>query len=190
MKSRFLLACALTCLASVAVSVASAQAQGMLPSDPAAIGFTVSSQVHCGGNPVSLEPYDIKITVLQVLRGKEAWERIQAANSSNTPAKAGFDYVLARIRFELRARVSPGNKSFDLGRPMQLMAMSADGKEYESVSVMPPKPELRGALRAGDSVEGWVAFLVDQKNRKPLMAFDPASGGATLRGKVLWFQLY
>jgi hypothetical protein len=190
MKRGLTIGFAIACLISTVVSIGGAQTQGMLPTSPAPVGFAANSQIQCGGNPVSLEPYDVKVTVLQVIRGKEAWERIQAVSPSNQPAKAGFDYVLALVSLELKARVSPGDKSFELGRPMQLTAMSADGREYEGVSVVPPKPELSGALRAGGSVEGWVAFLVDQKDRKPLMAFDPASGGATLRGKVLWFQLY
>jgi hypothetical protein len=190
MKSRTIIGFVLAFLILTVASVEGARAQGMLPSSPAQVGVSVNSQIQCGGNPVSLEPYDVKVTLLQVVRGKEAWERIQTASTSNKPAKAGFDYVLARIRFELKANVSPGDKSFALGMPLQLIAMSADGKEYESVPVIPPKPELSGALRAGGSVEGWVAFVVEQKDSKPLMAFDPASGGATLRGKVLWFQLY
>lgn len=167
-----------------------ANAQGMSPSSPAPVKASVNSQIQCGANPVSLEPYDLKLTVLQVVRGKEAWDRLQSASTSNAPAKAGFDYVLALLRFELNAKVSPGNKSFQLVQPMQLVAMSADGKEYENVPVVLPKPELTGALKSGNPVEGWFAFQVEQKDRKPLMAFDPSSGGATLRGKVLWFQLY
>lgn len=190
MKSGRAVGLAIVCLIWIPVSILRAQTQGMLPSSPAPVGFAVNSQIQCGNNPVSLEPYDVAVTVLQVVRGQEAWERIRTANPSNQPAKAGFDYVLVRMGLALKARMSPGDKSFELGRPMQLTAMSADGGEYESVSVVPPQPELTGWLRAGGAVEGWVVFLVDLKDRKPLMAFDPASGGATLRGKILWFQLY
>jgi len=190
MKSRTIVIVALACFLLIVFHAQSADAQGMSPSSPALVKISVSSQIQCGANPVSLEPYDLKLTLLQVVRGKEAWDRLQAASTSNAPAKTGFDYVLALLRFELNAKVAPGNKSFQLGQPMQLVAMSADGKEYETVPVVPPKPELTGALKSGSPVEGWFAFQVEQKDRKPLMAFDPSSGGATLRGKVLWFQLY
>jgi hypothetical protein len=62
--------------------------------------------------------------------------------------------------------------------------------KYESVSVAAPKPELTGEAEPNKAVEGWVAFAVDQKDTKPIMTFDPASGGATLRGKVLFFKLF
>jgi hypothetical protein len=172
------------------VCVGIAAAQGLSPSSPARVGVTVQSEVQCGDSAVSLEPYDVKLTLLQTVRGKEAWERIKAANASNQAPKAGFEYILAQIRFELKARIAPGDKSFDLGRQLQFTALTADGKEYEAAAATPPKPELGGKTRAGAAVEGWIVFLVEQKDGKPLMAFDPASGGATLRGRVLWFQLY
>ncbi len=180
----------LVCCVSMAAAAAGARAQGMSPSDPAPVGTTVQSEIQCGNNPVSLEPYDVKITVLQVERGNQAWEMLRAADSAARPAAPDSEYVLARIRFELQAKVAPGNKSFELGTPMQLVAMSADGREYAAVRVAVPPPPLRGPLRAGESLEGWAAFQVARADKKPLLAFDPASGGATLRGKILWFQLY
>jgi len=165
-------------------------AQGDSPSNPAPVGVEVDSEIHCGESAVSLEPYDAEITLQQIVRGKEAWERIRAENQSAEAPKPGFDYLLAKVRFELKARVAPGNKSFQLGRPFQLTAFSADGEEYEAPTIRAPAPELSGHARAGSPMEGWVLFLVDQKDLRPLMAFDPSSGAAMLRGKVLWFQLY
>jgi hypothetical protein len=180
----------LACSLSVAAAVPGARAQGMSPSDPAPVGTTVSSEIHCGSNPVSLEPYDVKVTLLQVVRGRQAWEMLQAADAAARPAGPDSEYILARMRFELRAKIAPGNKSFELGSPMQLVAMSADGREYAAAPVTVPQPALRGPLRAGESREGWAAFLVEKRDRHPLLAFDPASGGATLRGRILWFRLY
>lgn len=180
----------LACSIAIAAAAPGACAQGMSPSDPAPVGTTVGGVVHCGNNPVSLEPYDVRITVLQVVRGKQAWEMLRAADRAVRPADPDGEYVLARMRFELRAKVAPGNKSFPLGEPMQLVAMSAEGREYAPLEVAVPPPALRGPLHAGESLEGWAAFRVARADKKPLLAFDPASGGATLRGKILWFQLY
>ncbi len=174
----------------ISVSVGSAKAQGMSPTSPARIGVPVQSEVQCGDSAVSLEPYDVKIVLLQTVRGNEAWDRIKADNASSQPPKAGFDYILARVAFELKARGAPGDKSFELGRPLQFTASSTDGREYAAPAISPPKPELSGKARSGNKVEGWLVFLVEQRDNKPLMVFDPASGGAMLRGKVLWFQLY
>ncbi len=164
--------------------------QGFSPSSPARVGVTVQSEVQCGDSAVSLEPYDAKVVLLQTVRGKEAWEAIKAADASNPPPKSGFDYVLAKVGFELKARGAPGDKGFELGRALQFTASSKDGREYEAPSVLTPKPQLNGKARSGARVEGWLVFLVDQKDSTPLMVFDPASGGGMLRGKILWFQLY
>jgi hypothetical protein len=188
MKNRLFLF--LIIISLVVASAVIANAQGTSPTSPAAVGKPVDSMVYCGANPVTQEPYDIKITLLQVVRGKEAWQMLQQADAANPAAKPGYDYVLARLGFELKARVSPGNKSFTVGAPLQLVAMSADGQEYEGVTVTRPKPELGGALAAGKTLEGWVVFQVDQKDKKAILYFDPASGGGTLRGNILFFQLY
>jgi hypothetical protein len=128
--------------------------------------------------------------VLEVVRGKEAWERIKAANASNRPPQDGFEYLLARIAFEMKAILAPGNKTFELARKMQFVALTADGNEQEPPSVISPKPELHRTVRSGEPVEGWIVLLVEQANTKPVMFFDPAAGGAMGGGRVLFFQLY
>ena len=174
----------------VATGIEDGAAQGTSPSSPAGVGVPINSEIQCGASAVALEPYDAKITLLQTLRGAEAWDRIKASDPGNPPPKDGFDYVLARVGFELKARGAPGNKSFELGLPFQFTAFTQSGKEYEAPSVKPPKPQLAGQARAGSAMEGWLVFQVDQRDTTPLMIFDPASGGAMLRGNVLWFKLH
>jgi len=189
MKSRIpaLLACLI--LAAFAC-VATATVQGQSPSNAAPVGLSIKTQVECGERAGSMEPYDAKIAVLQVLRGKEALERMKAANPSVQPPKAGFDYVIARVAFQMNAILAPGNKTFELARKMQFVALTADGNEQEPALVTPPSPELHRTVRSGESAEGWIVLLVEQANKKPVMFFDPAAGGAMGGGKVLFFQLY
>ena len=81
--------------------------------------------------------------------------------------------------------------SFNLGdAPLQWVSLASDLTEYPQVSVTVPKPALVGTVKPGDSMEGWVAFAVDRKDSKPVMVFDPDSGGATGRGRTLFFKLY
>jgi hypothetical protein len=65
-----------------------------------------------------------------------------------------------------------------------------DLTEYDGISVTVPKPALVGRVKPGSSMEGWVAFAVQQNDSKPLMVFDPDTGGATGRGKTVFFKLY
>ncbi len=176
---------AFTCLAlTMAVFTPIANAQDNSPSSPASIGVAVKSTLELSST------YDVVITVMEIVRGKEAMQRLTEASSSNKPPKTGYEYLLARIKFELKRRSITDSRTFDLGRPMQWVAFSSDLSEYESVSVVAPKPQLSGTAEGDKVVEGWVAFAIDQKEAKPIMTFDPASGGAMLRGKVLFFKLY
>jgi hypothetical protein len=190
MKSGIILGCILACLVlTAAVGVKTATAQGQSPSSPAPVRTPIMTAIECGEGYTSFELYDMKINLLEIVRGAKAWDLIKEASASNKPPKVGFEYILARIRFEFSSRGSPQECIHELRRE-EFTALSADGKEYETPSVVPPKPELSGSLRSGHSLEGWIVFSVAKDDSKPLMAFDPASGGAMSRGKVIWFQLY
>jgi hypothetical protein len=158
---------------------------------PAPIGVTVAGIVEVGTGYTSHELYDISITLLEVLRGSEAWGRIRVADVSNGLPDAGFEYVLARIKFEFYARGAPGNLSHQLNGA-QFIALSRDGQRYQVTSTVPPAPELKGTLFSGDSAEGWIVFQVPENDGKPLMTFDAGVGGieAVEHGGDIWFQLY
>lgn len=126
------------------------------------------------------ELYDVKITILEALRGKEAWDRLHAASTFNKSEEDGFEFILTRIRFEYYARDTPGNKSYEIKKD-DFKVYSGDSQSYKAPSVLPPKPGLIGRVFwSGDSYEGWIPFLVAKEDKKPFMFF---SGG-------LWFQLF
>ena len=136
------------------------------------------------------ELYDAQITVLEVVRGEQAWTMVKSASDSNKPPDAGFEYLLARIRFEFSARTRPFHYSYTIDQT-QFTATASDGKEYDSPSLAAqPKPSLTGTIAPGDSMEGWVTFLVPRAGAKPLMIFKEDVGSVIHRGGVVWFQLY
>jgi hypothetical protein len=168
--------------------IAFAQTQGSSPSDPAPAGITVSGIIECGEGYTSHELYDIKITLLEVIRGEQAWKRIQASASSNKPAGPGTEYLLARIRYEYFARGVPGTCSHPLA-PEEFTAYSKNGEDYKAVSVAPPKPELRKGLKSGESLDGWIVFAVSKEDKAPLLLYSADSGGAVEHGGGKWFLL-
>lgn len=144
------------------------------------IGMTASAIVELSDMYRAPETYDAKITVLEVVRGEESTDLIKKASESNAPAPNGFEYLLARIRFEFFARGTPGNKTWSLSGK-QFHAFSGDGTRYGTLSIVLPEPELAGELRSDDSCQGWLAFEVAKQDKKPLMTFE--------QGNV-WFQLF
>jgi hypothetical protein len=119
-----------------------AQAQGASPSDPVPAGAALTGIIECGEGVTSHKLYDIKITLLEVIRGEQAWKRIQASASPNRPADPGTEYLPARIRYEYFARGVPGTCVHPLA-PEEFTAYPKNGEDYKAVSVAPPKPELR-----------------------------------------------
>lgn len=174
---------------AIIVSLKPALAEFNSSTNPTAIGTPVRSMVELGS--VYTNIYDITITVLETIRGKEAMQRLRAANPKNRKPPEGFEYILARVRFGLKGRAVSDNLTFDLGdEPLQWVALSSKLTEYPRVSVTVPKPALVGTVKPGTSMEGWVAFAVARNDKKPLMVFDPDIGGATGRGMTLFFKLY
>jgi len=173
-----------------AASLQPAIAQDNSPTNPAAVGSPVRSMIELGS--VYTNIYDITITVLETVRGKAAMDRLKTASPDVKAPAEGFEYVLARVKFDFKGRYVSDNLPFDLGdEPLQWVALTGtDLTEYDRVSVSVPKPALVGRIKPGNSMEGWVVFSVKQKDSKPVMVFDPDTGGATGRGRTLFFKLY
>jgi hypothetical protein len=152
--------------------------------DATPIGVTRTTKVVVGeGYVTGTESFGARITVLEVARGGKAWELVTAASPSNKPPESGFEYIVARIRFEFGEKEATGDQKTYGVRDEQFASASETGRQYESPSIVQPKPALSGRLYPGDSLEGWVAFLVGIDDKKPLMSF----GNNYYR---VWFQLY
>ncbi|MBN1831702.1 MAG: hypothetical protein JW896_06275 [Deltaproteobacteria bacterium] len=189
MRNKLIVIVLVLFVSAFAMSFGPVFAQYNSSTNPASIGAPVRSMIELGS--VYSNIYDITITVLETIRGKEAMGRLKMASPENsTPAK-GFEYILARVKFEMKGRAVTDTLTFDLGNaPLQWVCLASDLTEYPKISVTVPEPPLIGTVKTGDSLEGWVAFAVDRKDSKPVMVFDPDSGGATGRGRTLFFKLY
>ena len=103
MKNKFAVLIVALLVLMAAASLHPAIAQDNSSTNPAAIGSPVRSMVELGS--VYSNIYDITITVLETVRGKEAMDRLKAASPDNKMPAEGFEYVLARIKFEFKGRV-------------------------------------------------------------------------------------
>ena len=93
---------------------------GKSPMDPIPIGTAVKTEIHCGDSAGSMEPYDASITVLQVLRGNEAWNLLKEANPSNKQPQTGYEYILVRLSFTTSLSISGLLQGYDaLNMPSQ-----------------------------------------------------------------------
>ena len=183
MGSRLITACIWA--SAMAVSLDASRAQVRAPVDPAPMKKPVATTVGIGdgyGVGTLDQFYDVRITVLEVVRGEKALALLKQASPSIQVPKSGLEYLLARIKFEFLAKTGNYGVSEDM-----FSATSPVGKEYDSFIVRQLKPSLNGRLYSGESLEGWVAFQVSSEDNKPLMTFG--QGGIQGPGQV-WFQLY
>jgi len=167
----------------------SVQAAGTSPSDAGSEGVIVTGIIECGEGYTSHELYDVKITLQEINRGESAWQRLKAVTKDNQPPQQGYDYVLARVKFEYEARGRPGNCVHTVKRS-HFTALSMQGEIYPVPEVTVPKPALSGPMHSGETLEGWLAFEVTKDDKIPLMTFSVDDAGAEQHGGKLWFQLY
>lgn len=119
-----------------------------------------------------------QFTVLEVLRGAAAWERLQQVDPTNPPPAAGFEYLLARVRIA-------GTDSGAARIPYPVQAdhfriFDAANQPYPTPAARPPRPALIGQkVYPGDVREGWLMFTIAKDDQRPELFFF--SG--------LWFQL-
>jgi hypothetical protein len=181
---QILLIIAVIVLAACTERPAQAPAQkpgaGSSLSDAASIGTAVPTIVELSDMYVSPETYDLNVTVAEIMRGEKSSEHLKKLGASNEKAPADSEYLLARVRFEYKARGTPGDKPFELSG-VQFSVYSEDRKPYGSPSIWALHPGQKPLLRPGDTLESWLVFVVARTDRKPVMSFNP--GGA-------WFHLY
>lgn len=109
------------------------------------------------------------LTVLEVLRGEPAWQRIQAANQFNNPPPQGFEFVLIRTKVEY-----VGDDKGVLEMNKNDMAIVTNGRIIrwsDTIGYNPccVEPEFDFSLLAGGYGEGWLALPVAINDNDPLL---------------------
>jgi hypothetical protein len=169
-------------------------ASGSSSACPAPVGVTVKTTIERGDAYLSPEIYNVEITLLEIVRGEEARERIVSQGISNRPPETGFEYILALIRFGYFQRGRRrGTEAYQLTES-QFAAVSSDIKqEYELPPVLQqPQPPLIGRLfNQGETHEGWILLQVPAGEKEPRLVFKRkhTEGIYGIWGYV-WLQLY
>lgn len=154
---------------------------GYSRNNPAPIGSSLTFEEE---DDWSYDDYKVKVTLVEIIRGSQAWTLIEDANMFNDPPHPGNEYILAKIRFGFLECSDPDTQ-YGLSQ-FVFDAVSDEGKDYDNPSIVTPVPRLSADLYAGASHEGWGAFEVEITDNKPLLTF-----GRDYQGKGgIWFKLY
>jgi hypothetical protein len=115
---------------------------------------------------VSAPNWDVQ--VLEVIRGDEAWQAIQAANQFNEPALEGWEYILVKLWVKSTATDSEehpiGSGDFKITGDRLI--------RYTSASVVEPDPPLDAKLFTDGETEGWTAYLVNKGENSLILIID------------------
>lgn len=123
------------------------------------------------------------IEVLDTMRGEEAWQRLRAASSYNSPPREGMEYVLVKIR-AIRSEEADEERSIS---PWDFKLTGDRLREYPAAVVVEPEPALNTDLSPGEQAEGWVTFEVAEDEGKLILILDEI---ATLgRNRFRFFAL-
>jgi hypothetical protein len=167
---------------------------GNTPQTAAPRNTTIKTTIERGDAYLSPQLFNVEVTLLEVLRGQEAEERVRSQHITDKPPQNGYDYILARIQigYFRRAR-GLEDEPYTLTEG-QLAAFSDDGKiEYK----IPPaqnqsQPSLVGLnFSPGDVKEGWILLQAPREVERPLLIYKRKhEEGAYGIWQGVWFQLF
>jgi len=118
-----------------------------------------------------------RVEILEVVRGAEAWEMMQAANRFNDAPYEGVEYLLVKLR------VTSTHDDAD-EHEIYVTDFQVTGEarlSYFGSGQVPPKPILDYKIRSGETVEGWASYFITQGEGNLLLMFshidesDPAN---------------
>ena len=113
-----------------------------------------------------MEAGDWRFEALEVIRGDEAWQRIQSANQFNNPPSAGNEYLVILVRAGYAGEGEQDIDQFDF------RVTGSRGRADRVASVIDLDPWLDYTLQAGGEVEGWVAFEVGESESQLMLIYD------------------
>jgi len=150
-------------------------------SNPAPFGTAQTIAAQYGINSGTVE-----VKVLDVIRGKEAEERIAAKSSSydSRPPSEGYEYALIRLNMKILSftrgdKLTPQSVEFD--------AYSDDNLNPKLPIVMlAPEPSFTslGSLALGESTEGFIILQIKKGDEEPKLVCEFTNDGG------IWFKLY
>ena len=125
------------------VEVMGDQEAGQSPDDPAPSGTVIATG-------------QWEFTVLEVLRGDEAWDALYEANEYNDRPEEGMEYVLVRASVRnISDDDEPKPCDYDL-----LDIVGQNREIYDKPFLTEPEPELDAWLYPNGETEGWVVLQV------------------------------
>ena len=126
-------------------------------SNPLSFGDTITVKENIYDDSFNAYASSLEITLLEMIRGDEAWEVIQNENEYNDPAEEGYEYALVKVTGLLKDSETEDDSLFF--STMSFNFVSEDGDVYDYASAVIPN-ELYKELYSGGTGEGYIVGQV------------------------------
>lgn len=125
--------------------------------------------------------YSASVRVLDVIRGKSAWDILYKDNMFNSEPEEGYEYIIAKVALSLLSKETEGTisaSSYDFN------FYSSNNEEYSQVFVVKDNM-LDTNLFPGGNSEGYVVGLVKKDDPAPKLVYNLEYNGTG----GIWFSL-
>lgn len=126
-------------------------------SNPLPFGDTITVKENIYDDSFNAYASAVDITLLETIRGEEAWTMIQNENQFNEPAEEGYEYVIVKVKGFLKESETDDDSLYFSN--MNFNFVSNDGEVYNWTSVVVPN-DLSTELYNGGTGEGLIANQV------------------------------
>ena len=139
---------------------------------------TESPSIGIRSNPVPLgQPFGLvyqntanfQVTVLEVIRGQNAWNIIYQANMFNEPAKEGMEYAIAKIGVNYQ---TSSQEDLTLNITDWEFKSVSNNQIFSTSSIVPPEPALNVNLFPGGYGEGYIVLDIFAADPVPLIIYN------------------
>jgi hypothetical protein len=155
--------------------VAGRESAGSRQGLAAAAGELVKTKIERGDRYSAPEIYNLELTVLEILRGDKAHERMQQMGLAYS-ASAGFVPYLVRLRFGYFSRgrgLERQNQPFIIGNDFFATVSSGANTEYPmpQLAQQPQPPLVDVPFSPGEIKEGWILVEAPETEPQPFLIF-------------------
>lgn len=126
-------------------------------SNPLPFGDTITVKENIYDDSFNSYESFVDVTLLETIRGEEAWAIIQEENSYNEPADEGFEYVLVKVKGFLKESETEDDSLYFSS--MNFNFVSNEGEVYDWKSAVIPH-QLDKELYNGGTAEGYIVNQV------------------------------
>jgi hypothetical protein len=112
---------------------------------------------------------DWELSILDVIRGDEAWKMAQEANQFNDPPQEGFEYIAVKVHVRY---IGTEDKPSSMDGSFFKSTGSA-GILHDAPSVVDPSPQLDISLYPGGEFEGWIVVQASVGETNMMLVFEP-----------------